>query len=271
MSEKLQQMIEALPVIQQMAGEDAFLTVMDTNSVIMGYAVPEGESPRMQVGSVFEDPSGAYGEVLATGMKRKNILPKEVMGAAFEGVLVPIKENGQVVGVLTYTHSVEEREEVLNMTQEFSNSVGDISSAVSTVINGIEDIANMLSGMSAQTEGVEADVKVATGVVKKISDNASRSNILALNASIEAARSGEAGRGFAVVASEMGKLANDSGGSAKEIGNTLGVITGHITEIIESIQGASSIAKERLECVNDVMTKLENALALAQNLKDKIQ
>lgn len=270
MNDKLQQIVDMLPVIRDLAQDGAYISVIDADGIVCGYAIPDGESPMLQIGSRFDDPSGGFQEVLATGMKKKNYLPKEVMGVPFEGVLSPIKDGGMVVGVITCTYPVMGNEDVLNMAKQFGESVADIRDAASAVIGGIEDMFNMLSGMNDQTAGVEADVKVATGVVKKISDNASRSNILALNASIEAARSGEAGRGFAVVASEMGKLANDSGGSAKEIGNTLGVINGHITDIIESIQGASAIAKEHLDSANGIRESLDAALALSSDLQSKL-
>ena len=104
-----------------------------------------------------------------------------------------------------------------------------------------------------------------------INSNASRSNILALNASIEAARSGEAGRSFAVVATEMGKLANDSGNSAKEIQSTLNTIREDLLSIVSSIKEASNFTEEHRGNISGIQTVLGKLTELAGQLEKDIK
>lgn len=192
------------------------------------------------------------------------------MGEVFEGMLVPIKDGKQVVGCITCTYSVDIREQNVEMTEHFQKAMRNVSASVKTIVSGIEDLFKMLTDMNEVTNIVEGDVHSAKEVVGKISSNASRSNILALNASIEAARSGEHGLGFSVVASEMGKLAKDSGSSAADISSTLQNITGHLVSIISSIRDANDIAKENMDNINSIQKILDDALTLAEKLEQNV-
>lgn len=270
LNEKLEHVVEALPLIQQLYDHDVFIVVLDENEVIQGFCIPDGVPPKMRVGDRFSDPTGALQEVLRSGGKRHNRLPKEVMGEVFEGELVPVKDGGKVVGAVVCTYSVDIKEQMAQITAKFQQSVNTIDSSIQAVLGGFEKLFQMLTDMNAMTNSVEGDVHNAVEVVNQISGNASRSNILALNASIEAARSGEYGRGFAVVATEMGKLANDSGKSATQIKDTLNTITQHLVEIIDSIKDANNVAKEHLENVGEIQKTLQDTIALAGELEEDI-
>ena len=267
MNQELKKVIDVLPVIRQIVDDVSYITVMDSKGIVQGYAIPEGEKPEMEIGTSFQDPSGCFDEVVRTGKRKFNYLPKEVMGEAFEGVLVPVMDQGQVVGVLTYTHSADEKEQARDMTGEFRQSIAEISTAITNVSDSFTQVFDMLKNMNERTNEIDGDVSKVTRVVDRVKDNAARSNILALNASIEAARSGEAGRGFAVVATEMGKLSNDSGNSAKEIDVALKVVSEHLEAIIDYIQNTNVVAEGYLNSINDMKSKLENTEMLASELQ----
>lgn len=271
MNAEVKKVIDVLPVMRQFVDKRSYLSVMDDAGIIQGYSTPAGERPLMKVGERLDDPTGAYDEVMRTGKSKVNYLPEEVMGEAFEGVLVPIKDVGQTVGCLIYTHSANTKDQVKNMTTQFKESVTDINDSISQVVSGFENMFENLKIVDEKTTAVEQDVNAATAVVSKINGNASHSNILALNASIEAARSGAAGRGFAVVATEMGKLANDSGSSAKEIDATLSTITQHLEDINNSIHSINQIAERYLGDINEVKVKLEKTLELSSVLESTIR
>ena len=270
MNEELQKVVDTLPILHQVAGENSYITVFDEEGTVRGYVVPKGEVPKLKIGGKMDDPTGAFAEVIATGGKKKNYLPKEVMGTPFEGSLVPIKDGSKTVGCLAYSYSTGDLEDVKDMAQEFQSSIETIDESVTKIIEGIENLFNMLSGMTDLTNNFNHDVEEVADVVQKISGNASRSNILALNASIEAARSGDAGRGFAVVADSMGELANDSGSAAKEINDKLDIMSEHLVNINASISDANGVADAHMNSVNEIHEQLARTILLAREMKKRI-
>lgn len=266
---EIRKIIEVLPTYYGLLDESSNVTVLDTEGIILGYINPPGVKALKSVGDRMDDPSGAFDDVIRTGKRRYNYLPAEVMGEAFEGYLAPIKDNGKVVGVITYTHSASVKNTVNTISAEFKNAVEEIDAAIIEMFDGISKISENLEGMTTQTGNIDEDVKKASAVANKISGNASKSNVLALNATIEAARSGEAGRGFAVVATEMGKLANDSGASSKEISEMLKLISDDVNSIVDGIKESNTMSKGNLDKTSVIREKLQVCLELAMQLEQQ--
>ncbi|MDO5155125.1 MAG: methyl-accepting chemotaxis protein [Eubacteriales bacterium] len=266
MNEKLKSIVDNLDAIRMVSDGEVYLTVVDKDGVVLAISIPEGQTPVVEIGVKFNDPTGAIDEVLRLGREKHNILPKDVVGKEMEGNIVPIKDGVEVVGCLISTYASEDRNRTQEIAKQLQKSVGDVNDSLQGIVGGLEDLFNMLTDMNQMTADIEKDVSGAADVVNKVSGNASRSNILALNASIEAARSGEAGRGFAVVATEMGKLANESGSSASAIKSTLDVIAEHLQAIIKSIKEANGVAKEHMESINEIKDILIQTIDLSSQL-----
>lgn len=270
MNEELQKVVDTLPILHQVSGESSYITVFDVEGTVCGYIVPKGEVPKLKVGDKMDDPTGAFARVIETGERKKNYLPKEVMGTPFEGSLIPIRDGNKIVGCLAYSYSTGDLGDVKDMAQEFQSSIEAVDESVKKIMEGIEHLFSMLSGMADLTNSFNEDVQEITDVVQKIGGNASRSNILALNASIEAARSGDAGRGFAVVANSMGELANDSGSATKEINDKLDVMLEHLEDINSSITDANGVAESHMNSANEIHEQLERTILLAREMKKRI-
>jgi methyl-accepting chemotaxis protein len=108
---------------------------------------------------------------------------------------------------------------------------------------------DMITALSNKTNEVGSVLDVITGI-------AEQTNLLALNAAIEAARAGEQGRGFAVVADEVRQLATKTQESIDQIQNTIGVLQVDASEALDSMTLASQQANEKAEDVNNVASLL---------------
>lgn len=176
-------------------------------------------------------------------------------------------------------------ESLEKMIQTQSAGVAEASSAVEEMIGNIKSVNSSVDMMAQQFTSLSGDA--ATGKTKQdavnervkdiknqsamlveansvISDIARQTNMLAMNASIEAAHAGEAGRGFSVVADEIRKLSETSTEQSKTIG-------AQIKSIMQAINAVSEASAESHESFNAVTDKIGQTDALVQQIKGAME
>ena len=196
--------------------------------------------------------------VFRAGQNLTMHFPPELYGIPVKTVFTPIKdENGKVIAAVSISLPLQEKFELYNATQRLDSSLSETDASVKEISASAQTLAASLNNITTVSEEVSSKITEATGLIAAIQSNASRSKILALNASIEAARAGEAGRGFAVVATEMGKLAKMSGDSSKEIQESLTGMFSALNQVNEAVIEVNNIAMEQAKSVESITNELE--------------
>ncbi|BCJ86548.1 hypothetical protein skT53_15330 [Effusibacillus dendaii] len=122
--------------------------------------------------------------------------------------------------------------------------------AIRTAISQMNSIQNTVSGLAKVITGLGERSQEIGQIVEAITSIASQTNLLALNAAIEAARAGEHGRGFAVVADEVRKLAEQSSISAQQISELIATIQEETNKAVESMERGTKEVSEGITAVN---------------------
>ncbi|MBF0318854.1 MAG: bacteriohemerythrin [Nitrospirae bacterium] len=150
---------------------------------------------------------------------------------------------------------------------EFAMLGKDVVNKTITSMNGIK-YKTEDSGRIVQTLG-EKSSQIGE-IIQVINDIAEQTNLLALNAAIEAARAGEQGRGFAVVADEVRKLAEKTSNATKEISAMIMTIQESTTGAVESMKEASLEVSNGVEFINQAGATLEEIVQTNEDVTDKI-
>jgi methyl-accepting chemotaxis protein len=129
-------------------------------------------------------------------------------------------------------------------------------------VKGMENIKKTMDIVSVKVNGLGERSKEIGKIVAAIDDIADQTNLLALNAAVEAARAGEQGRGFAVVADEVRKLAERSQLATKEIAELIGGIQNGVAETVTAMQkgtqevsGGFDLASKSGESLDDILSR----------------
>jgi methyl-accepting chemotaxis protein len=157
---------------------------------------------------------------------------------------------------VSISHVADNAREASGVTQGAQEATQHGRARVEETISGMEGIATEIRRSAGQIQALGERSKQISAIIGVIKDIADQTNLLALNAAIEAARAGEQGRGFAVVADEVRKLAERTTHSTQEISETIAMILSET----ESAVGA----------MNGVNNQVEHGVALARNAGDAL-
>jgi methyl-accepting chemotaxis protein len=156
-----------------------------------------------------------------------------------------------------------------SQTSEAKEETEKNSERANLAKNNIKQLVEEVTQSAETLSHLQEKVDSINDVLNVITSIADQTNLLALNAAIEAARAGEHGRGFAVVADEVRQLATRTQQSTIEIQQNIGSLTSVAGEAVNSMERASISAQDGIQLVDEVTTSLDGLLTGINEL-DKI-
>ena len=153
--------------------------------------------------------------------------------------------------------AVERSNNVEDMAREGIANVGSNIEAMNATSARVEQVSNEIRDLQRSAREIDE-------IANTIKEIAGQTNLLALNAAIEAARAGEQGRGFAVVADEVRKLAERSARSAERVGIIIGHLSGQVGQVVSTIDAlVASVGSTREESrrMAETMEHISNNVA----------
>ncbi len=176
-------------------------------------------------------------------------------------------------------------QEVAASAQDVSKNSQELSNQVSETQNAVENGQKELKDQAKKMEAVGRQNQEATDIVKEVAEKsnnvqeivntissiAEQTNLLALNAAIEAARAGEAGKGFAVVADEIRKLAEESQESSANIARILNEIDEKANSANTAVEKSTSLYKEVVQGRENIATQFNTIMETVEAITERVE
>lgn len=163
-------------------------------------------------------------------------------------------------------------ENIAKLTDRAQKISADNDSKISLAADGMQKISEDTDAARELIAHLEALSKKIAAITGMITDIATQTNILAINASIEASHAGEAGAGFAVVASQIKNLSEKTGASAEEIVSIISEVTSSIEKAAAAMDGNSALTKQGVKDMAVIRSSAENISSankeVAANIED---
>ncbi|WP_340818310.1 methyl-accepting chemotaxis protein [Methanolobus sp. WCC4] len=223
------------------------------------------------IAATAEQMSGSSAEI-ATSANEVSATVEEIS----RGAQVQSSKSEEVARTMVdMTQSVQEVAANSQRTAESSIASNELIQNLGTVAQSLQQKMNGIKSASEESSQHINDLAEKSNqigeIVQLITNIADQTNLLALNAAIEAARAGEHGRGFAVVADEVRKLAEDSGNAAKQIATLIHAMQEGTTNAVSSMEQASSEVATGAQSLDEAVGSIDSVVESGNTIVKMVQ
>ncbi len=206
---------------------------------------------------------------LETGKRCVGVVKKEESshGLAYISCSVPIKDGDRVVGCIGTTQARDTQEKLVSVASDLSTSTEKMTLGMDQLASNAKTVAVACHDLEDMSKELAEAGRKTDEIVSFIKNIAKQTNLLGLNAAIEASRAGDMGRGFGVVAGEIRKLAVASSESVEKITLSLKNMQDSFNKLAESSYMIDKAIEIQSSSVQDIAKENQSMIALALEIE----
>ncbi|MBP5298354.1 MAG: PAS domain-containing protein [Lachnospiraceae bacterium] len=178
----------------------------------------------------------------------------------------PIVVAGSILDITDSKKNKEIEHEMRDSVSKLSQALSEMTKTVDQATKDMTSVADKQAEIVKSTDSISESVEGSLKIIDIIQSIAAQTNLLSLNASIEAARAGDAGKGFAVVAEEVGRLALSSRETSEEIATTLNNMSGTINLMVEKTVSINDNISSQSSAMEEINANIEELSAMAETI-----
>ncbi len=261
----LDHLLKVAPLINQFTQADLGVAICDREKWLT-YIPAQSLDLKIKAGDPVYEGTAAY-----KAMKNKKRVVVEVdaslYGVPYIAVGLPLfDERGEVIGAIGVSENTHRKELLLDLAKRLGEDLQRFQSTIQQIAAEAQELSATSQELKNVTEIAAGKIEATESILSTVKQIAKQTNLIGLNASIEAARVGEYGRGFNVVANEVRNLSHVTGTATNEISTIINWIREAIRSIDTATRTVSHVSHEQAEKLIQINPILEDFNKMVQDL-----